>query len=317
MPVWGSLFINMYCHEVLRVSVPNNHNHNQMKRVLLCIVTAGVFAVQCANAQRKEFNEVIKKELSYEDSGDDKMLEVQNLSGSIAVEGYDGATVLVTVEKIISASNSTNLELGKNEIDIKVINQGNKIIVYPGIPNMHYKDGRFTNIDCNRWEERPYEHTLNIKVKMPKTNKLKVGAINNGEIVVKNTRGSYIEANNINGGIELSNITGQTKVHCINGEVGISYANNPTLASTYYSLNGDINITYKKGLSADVAFKSMNGELFTDFDVVKQFARTTKDESGKKNTKYRYESKPVVQIGKGGLSFDFETLNGDVIIKKI
>lgn len=289
-----------------------------MKRVLVCVVLAGSFTVQCANAQRKEFNEVIKKELSYEDSSSDKMLEVQNLSGSIAIEGYDGTTVLVTVEKTITASNTTNLELGKKEIGIKVINQGDKIIVYPDVPNMHYKDGRFTNINCDRWEESPYGHTLNFKVKIPKKNRIKVGAINNGELLVKNTRGSFIEANNINGGIELLNVTGQTKVRCINGAVSISYADNPTLDSTYYSLNGDINITYQKDLSADIAFKSMNGELFTDFDIAKQFAKTTKNDSGKKkNAKYKYESKPVVQIGKGGLSFDFETLNGDVIIKKI
>lgn len=283
----------------------------------MCIALVAFLGVQSAKAQKKEFNEVIKKELSYASTSSDRMLEVQNLNGSISVEGYDGLVVMLEVEKSIRARSTADLELGKKEIGIKVLQQGDKLIVYPQVPNMHYKDGRFTSIDCNRWEESPYDHTLNITVKMPKNSKLKVGAINNGEVVVKNTRGSYIEANNINGGIELSNVTGQTKVHCINGEVGISYADNPTLASTYYSLNGDINITYKKGLSADFAFKSMNGELFTDFDIVKQFAKTTKDESGKKNTKYRYESKPVVQIGKGGLSFDFETLNGDVIIKKI
>jgi len=288
-----------------------------MKKSMMCIALVAFWGIQSAKAQKKEFNEVIKKELSYESTSGDRMLEVQNLNGSISVEGYDGQVVLLEVEKSITARSTDDLELGKKEIGIKVLQQGDKLIVYPQVPNMHYKDGRFTSIDCNRWEESPYEHKLNIKVKMPKSSKLKVGAINNGEVVVKNTRGSYIEANNINGGIELSNITGQTKVHCINGEVGITYANNPTLASTYYSLNGDINITYKKGLSADVGFKSMNGELFTDFDIVKQFAKTTKDESGKKNTKYRYESKPVVQIGKGGLSFDFETLNGNVIIKKI
>lgn len=286
--------------------------------MLLCIAMAGSLAIQCANAQRKEFKETIKKELSYEGSGSEKMLEVQNLSGSITVEGYEGTTVLVTVEKVISASNSTNLELGKKEIGVKVINQGDKIIVYPDVPNMHYKNGRFTNIDCNRWEELSYEHTLNFNVKMPKKTNLKVGAINDGEVLVKNTRGSHIEAHNINGGIDLLDIAGQTKVHCINGEVNISYADNPTSTSTYYSLNGDINITYQKDLSADIAFKSMNGELFTDFDITKQYAKTTKNESGqKKNAKYKYESKPVVQIGNGGLSFDFETLNGDVILKKI
>lgn len=273
--------------------------------------------VQCAKAQKKTFNNIIKKELSYPDTDGGQMLEVQNLNGSILVEGYDGNRVLLEVEKIITASSNTDLELGKKEIGVKVLQEGSKLIVYPDSPHMHYKDGRFTSRNCERWEESPYDHTLNFKVKMPKSSKLKVGAINNGEVFVKNTKGEYIEAHNINGGIELMNITGQTKVHCINGKVDISYADNPTVASTYYSLNGDINITYQRDLSADIAFKSMNGELFTDFDIARQFARTTKDQTGEKNVKYKYESRPVIQIGKGGLSFDFETLNGDVIIKKI
>ncbi|WP_299532380.1 hypothetical protein [Ulvibacterium sp.] len=288
-----------------------------MKRAVVCTILVGSLMVQCAKAQKKEFRELIKKELSYASTSGDRMLEVQNLDGSISVEGYDGNQVLLEVEKIITARTTTDLELGKKEIGVKVLQEGSKLIVYPDSPHMHYKDGRFTSRNCGRWEESPYDYTLNFKVKMPKSSRLKVGAINNGEILVKNTKGDYIEAHNINGGIELMNVTGQTKVHCINGKVDISYANNPTVASTYYSLNGDINITYQKNLSADIVFKSMNGELFTDFDITKQFARTTKDKTGEKNVKYKYESRPVVQIGQGGLSFDFETLNGDVIIKKI
>ena len=289
-----------------------------MKQTMMCITLIAFMGIQSAPAQKKEFKEIIKKQLSYKNTGNDRMLEVQNLNGSITIEGYDGDVVLVEVHKTITASNTNDLELGKKEIGVKVLHSDGKLIVYPDIPNMHFKEGRFTSINCDGWEESPYGHTLNFNIKMPKSSRLKVGAINNGEVLVKNTKGSYIHANNINGGIELKNVTGQTNVHCINGEVNISYAVNPTQASTYYSLNGDITITYQNDLSADIAFKSMNGELFTDFNIAKQFAKTTKDESGKGNkAKFKYESRPVVQIGKGGMDFDFETLNGNVIIKKI
>lgn len=279
---------------------------------------AATFGLHRTRAQKKEFRETIEKELVFENDGIDRMLEVQNLNGSITVEGYEGDVVLLEVEKTISARNTDDLELGKQEIGVNVLREGNKLIVYPQVPNMEYRDGRFTNIDCDRWEELAYEHNLDFKVKMPKDCGLEVGAINQGEVSVKNTRGSFIEARNINGGIQLKDITGRTEVHCINGEVGISYAENPTASSTYYSLNGDINITYQKNLSADIAFKSMNGELFTDFDIAEQYAKTNKDRSEKDGkAKYRYELKPIVRIGQGGMDFDFETLNGDVILTKI
>ena len=54
-----------------------------------------------------------------------------------------------------------------------------------------------------------------------------------------------------------------------------------------------------------------------DFDINKQFMKTNKEQGKGEKPKYRYETKPVVQIGNGRIEFDFETLNGDVYIKKI
>tara|TARA_R110002167_G_scaffold304613_2_gene508851 strand:- start:39 stop:908 length:870 start_codon:yes stop_codon:yes gene_type:complete len=289
-----------------------------MKQFMTCVILIGWLGAQSAKAQQREFKEEIKKEVSLVGNPNDQTLILQNLNGSIDVVGYEGENIQITVEKIIWAKNENDLALGKQEIGIKILQNGKEIVIHADVPNMKYKDGHLTSIDCDRYEQPPYDHTLNFNVRMPKNMKLVVGTINNGDIAVANTRGSYLKANNINGGIALKNVTGQTEVHAINGEVGISYAKNPDAASTYYSLNGDINITYQRDLSAEIAFKSMNGELFTDFDIAKQYAKTSKDQSGEKNkTKYKYEAKPVVQIGNGALFHDFETLNGDVIIKKI
>jgi len=285
--------------------------------MVLCTVLITFLGVQCARAQKKEFKEQIKKEISFESKSTDNILVIQNLYGSINVEGYDGNTILLEVEKTIRARSVKDLELGKQEIGVKVMQEGNEIIIYPDAPNLEYKEGHLTSLNCRDYKELPYDHNLNFTVRIPKNIKLEVGAINNGKIVVANTRGSFLKVNNINGDIELKNITGQTRVHAINGEVNISYADNPTGSSSYYSLNGDINITYQRGLSAEITFKSMNGELFTDFDITRQYTKTSKNQSEKGRAKYKYEAKPVVQIGNGGLFHNFETLNGDVIIKKI
>ncbi len=289
-----------------------------MKKRIVGVFFAVAAMAQVVNAQKKEFKEDIQKELAFSSASDENVLVVQNLDGSIAVEGYDGDKVQVVVEKRIWARSDEKLEKGKSEIGVKVLQEGNTWVVHADVPNMEYKNGHLTSIDCHTYIQPAYEHRLNFKVQLPRNTKLIVGAINNGEIEVSNTRGSYLKANNVNGGIALKNVTGQTEVHAINGEVKISYATNPTAASTYYALNGDIEITYQKDLSAAIAFKSMNGELFTDFDIAKQYAKTSKNNSGKgSGATYKYEARPIVQIGSGALFHDFETLNGDVIIKKI
>ncbi|PCJ95235.1 MAG: hypothetical protein COA50_08445 [Flavobacteriaceae bacterium] len=273
---------------------------------------------QALKAQKKEFKEQIKKEVSFEGSNSENTLIIKNIFGSITVEGYSGDTVLFEVEKTITADNTEDLEFGKQELTLSVVKKGNKIIAHPKAPYLKFNEKGMQFNCCDVHEEPAYNHQMNFTVKVPKNVRIEVSTINDGEVLIRNTRGAFVKANNINGGIVLENITGQTKVHAINGAVTISYVDNPTVTSSYYSLNGDINITYQKGLSADIAFKSMNGELYTDFDIAKQYNQTDKNYSGKSNKgKYKYESKPMVQIGKGGINFSFETLNGDVFIKKI
>jgi DUF4097 and DUF4098 domain-containing protein YvlB len=286
---------------------------NRILRVLLILV----LGTQCINSQKNEFREEIKKEISFEKSNTNNLVVIQNLNGSIFVEGYDGDKIQLQIEKIVSAETAKYLELGKKEIGLKVIKQGDEVIIYPDIPHMEYKNGHLSSINYKDYKEPPYDHRMNFTVKIPRNIKLHVGTINNGEVVVRDTQGDFIKANNINGGIALENVTGQTEVSAINGEVNISYVANPEASSKYYALNGDINISYQKGLSAEIAFKSMNGELYTDFDVAGQYARTSRQETGHKKGKYKYESRPVVRIGNGGLFHDFETLNGNVIFTKI
>ena len=233
------------------------------------------------------------------------------------MEGYSGSTIVLEIEKEISADNSKDLELGKSELEIKVLELENRIVVYPDAPYISYDEKGLKFSWCNNNEEPAYQHKLSFKIKVPKNVNLNVSTINDGDIKVGNTQGKYLKVNNINGGIDLVNVQGRTDVHCINGGVNITYTKNPIEDSKYYSLNGDINVTYQNSLSADVSFKSMNGELFTDFDIEKQFNRTTKESNPKGKAKYKYESNPVVQIGQGGVDFKFETLNGNVFIKKI
>jgi DUF4097 and DUF4098 domain-containing protein YvlB len=144
-----------------------------------------------------------------------------------------------------------------------------------------------------------------------------VSTVNNGVIDVKNIQSKSIVAENINGGITLNNISGKTWVSCINGPVDISYAENPKEESVYHTINGDITIAYQQALSANISFKSMNGEMYTDFDINKQFTKTTKNKGDESRPKYKFEARPVVQIGSGQVDFNIETLNGDVFIKKI
>ncbi|MEX0360864.1 MAG: DUF4097 family beta strand repeat-containing protein [Allomuricauda sp.] len=287
-----------------------------MKQLIFMASFTLLAALPGLHAQKKEFREMIKKEIAFSNQSDHTLI-VKNVFGDITVEGYAGAQVVVEVEKIISAKNQADLDLGKKELNLGVIEKTGQVILYPDAPYADF-DGENLKFNwCNNHDEPSYGHILNFKIKVPNKIHVNVSTVNDGEVTVKNTRGEVVSAENINGGITLTDITGTTKVHCINGDVNISYATNPKNASTYYSLNGDITIAYQRALSASISFKSMNGELYTDFDVNKQFMKTDKTMEKGNKPKYRFEAKPVVQIGSGLVDHDFETLNGNVFIKKI
>ena len=264
-----------------------------MKQLVIGALLSATIMVSSATAQKKEFREEIKIEISFETDDSNNLLLVQNINGSISVEGYNGNKVQIVVEKIVTAKSTEKLELGKKEISLETLSEGIEIIARVKGPCIRWEEDegfRYGNCDCDR-KKSPYDFTLNFTVKVPYDTSLDVTTINHGEVSVKNTKGKRLKAGNINGGIDLINITGQTEVNAINGEVTVSYASNPTAPSRYFALNGDINITYQKDLSAEIAFKSMNGELFTDFDIADQYAKTSKSKSGKDGKgKYKYES---------------------------
>ena len=271
-------------------------------------------SVQSLNAQKKEFTETIEKEIAFTNKADNEFI-LQNISGSITVEAYSGNTVKLAVEKIVTSRSDEKLALGKKEVGIKVERNAGNITVYPDAPNLVFKNGSLNTVNCNNYADSGYDYRLNFTVKVPQNSKVEVATVNHGDIVINNMRGEFVKAGNINGHITLNNISGQTEVNAINGEVNISYISNPKAPSRYYALNGDINVKFQRDLSAEIAFKSMNGEFYTDFDIAKQFAKTSR--SNGKNAKFKYEAKPVVQIGSGALDHSFETLNGNVLINKI
>lgn len=270
--------------------------------------------------QSQEFKEILKKELRFDSSSTTNVLNVQNVNGSIDVQGYEGNTILVEVKKTIRAKNQEYLEQGKREIGISVEEGDNEIFVFLDSPWTYFdlEKGRFSHHENYDYNERPkYRYHLDFTVKVPRKTGLKVGTMNDGDIYVKDVQGHLMKANNLNGAITLENVTGKTDANALNKDINISYSTNPKEDSHYNSLNGDINVTFKDGLNAYVSFKSMNGDLFTNFDTMAMKSEVTQKEVKRgKGVKYKVDAKETFQIGDGGVKLDFNLLNGDALVKK-
>lgn len=296
-----------------------------MKNIFLTLTL--LLVVEHLNAQ--VFIETIKKELTFEKKSDANALMLFNVSGDVTVTGYDGDKIIVEVEKKITAKTTAQLEKGKQQIQLGVLDRADSLLIYvEGICNSFGKLGKEKNSrtrwngygynwnDCNSSDcDKEYDYEMNFVIKVPQNIHVLVSTINNGDVVIENVN-QYVLADNVNGSIRLTNIAGATYASTINGDVDLNYVSNPPGDSRYYSLNGDINANFKKGLTADISFESFNGDLYTNVEQLDPMPSSIEKKPTAKGMKYKIGGTRY-RIGKGGVHLDFETFNGNVYVKEM
>lgn len=293
--------------------------------ILCCVATLSAQRYQ--KDKKLKTTETITKELEFARMSSDNILVVDNIYGSINVEGYNGNTIKIEVVKTISADTKSELERGEKEIGMKSVLKDDAVYVYLDSPYSKFdlETGNFEYHEFNYSRRRSYKHRtkrlynyrLDFKIKVPKNSSIDLKAVNKGNIFVKDVHGKLLIVNNINGAIDMKNVSGKTDVNALNKDINITYSKNPTEESFYNSLNGDINIKFKENLDASISYKTMNGGFYTNFDVTKTTPKlkSTKEYKNKK-TKYKIDSNKHFKIGNGKVHLHFNQLNGDANVKK-
>jgi len=271
-------------------------------------------AQSTANAQ--EFKDHIKKEFTLRKSALNSVLTIYNFSGSIKVEGYSGDKVIMDIDEKITAKNETQLEKGKKEFKMVFEQNDDTVTFYIAEP---YDTRPYRDSINRRYDDRDIRYNCNLEfvLKVPFSMNLNVSTVTDGDVDITDISGR-LSAHNVNGSIKIINAKNTTNAHTINGNITINYIDNPKEESNYYTLNGDLRITYLPDLSADMQFKTMNGHFYTDFtnaEVLPVRVTKTKEKEGE-GTVYKLGKSRDVRIGAGDKTFKFETLNGNVYIKK-
>jgi DUF4097 and DUF4098 domain-containing protein YvlB len=285
-----------------------------MKKLFLPIFSGLALSCTLLSANAQEFIEHISKEFVPTKDASATVLSIYNVDGPIRVEGYSGNKIVIEIDKRLTAEDSNNLETGKKEFRLEFAQTADTITAYIAEPQdsrphnkWHQRDGRYIQ----------YRYHLNFVVKVPFGINLNISTVNNGDITVKDVAGT-LHVNNVNGAIFVANAKGITQAHTVNGKIDVSYLSSPPGYSSYYTVNGEISVTYPISLSGDFQFKSLNGEFFTDFQNAEvlpaKVVKTQEQEGGA--TTYKLNKLTSMRIGAGESSFRFETVNGNIYIKK-
>jgi DUF4097 and DUF4098 domain-containing protein YvlB len=296
-----------------------------MKKIkILILVLAGLICSLGLNAQRSD--EKISKVLSFEKKSGANAVIVANINGNIKVTGYDGDQVILEVEKTVTGKTDERLEKGKLAIQLGIIDRADTLIFYVDGGCNHFEKNEKDHHNKAGWGyhwnncqgrnncQEEYDYTMNFTLKIPSPVNILLSTINDGDITVENMKGG-VEADNINGGIKLSNLLHEVHASTINGNVDIDYAHNPDKACRFYTLNGDINANFQKGLGARVSFESFNGNFYTNVDRLESLPVVVEKSNKGDGIRYKVNGNRY-QVGSGGVDLDFETFNGDVIMKE-
>jgi DUF4097 and DUF4098 domain-containing protein YvlB len=227
-------------------------------------------------------------------------LIIDNVTGSIDVAASNGSAVEADITRTLSAESQDRIALARKEVRLDVTQEGGLVRLMV--------DGTF------RHGYSGYHAAYDFKLRVPRDIKLDLRTVNHAKITVQGTSGDFA-ISNVNGGIEMSDIQGSGSVHTVNGPVKVTFARNPSGPTSFKSVNGTLDVSFRPGLNADVKMKTMNGGLFTDFPVSTLPIAGSLPE--RRDGKFVWHSNRLtgVRIGGGGPELDFETLNGDVLIK--
>lgn len=274
--------------------------------VLLLILVINGFALE------KEEKETIQKTLTFSNPSGETRLIIDNINGSIDVTGYDGDKVEVVVHRTTWARSDENLELAKHKITLEISENDNVIELYVDAPYRR-RDG---SMNHRGWRHYGYDAEFDFEIKVPRETDVMAKTINDGEITVSSVKGDF-EIDNINGGIEMKGAAGSGRVYALNGDVIVSFDENPEKDCFFGSLNGEIEVAFKPGFSADFRFKTFNGQVYTDFDMT--YLRPRKATQRRKGGKFVYKADRSfgARVGDGGPEMEFDGFNGDIhVIEK-
>lgn len=276
-------------------------------------LAAGALALASTllNASR-DWNTEAREPFHYSFSGD-KTLDVDNVNGLIRITGDSGKTIRVEGERVTHARDQSAVDRAKREVKLDVNEMDGTAQLYVNGPfrgESHSSDfhGFHWHFDADE-----YEVDYNFDIHVPREIELRLRTVN-GEVKTSETGGRF-DVSAVNGAITMSALAGSGKVSTVNGHTEISFRENPKAASEFHSVNGAIEATFPPNLSADLHFTTLNGQAYTDFDTT---ALANGGAAQNRNGRFVYTPDRLsrVRIGSGGPELKFQTVNGDIRIKK-
>ena len=282
-----------------------------MKRhiVLSVLLQLLVFSLplEAADIERTE---EMEKSLHFEGQGTERLVIVDNLFGSIEVNGYEGSEVRVRIRKTVTARSAEKMREAEQEVTLEISEEDDVIELYVDGP---FRDKYRRQNNWKGYRREGYKVKYEFVLEIPEDCSVELKTVDDGDIVVRAIRGDF-DVNNVNGEIDMKGLRGSGDVFTVNGKLTARFEENPKQDCLFGTINGDVRLYFQPGLSADFYMKTMNGEAYTDFEMAALPVKTTTSSSRNGKKTYQVDHMTGVRAGSGGPEIELKTLNGDMFI---
>lgn len=251
---------------------------------------------------------VIERTLRWTGSSNTRVFELSNISGSVHIVGENRSDVAVTARRTVrhqGRSDDPGPAVDFRESADRLLVCGDSR--HCGCHISSRRDGR-----NDRWDDQTRVN-VDFEVRVPMNATLDVCTVNGGTLRVERVNAPF-SLHNVNGGIELDRMGGSGNVVTVNGDVTATFTSAPNADSAFRTVNGDITVTMPPSLAADVRMHTMHGGMYTNFETTLLPVSATTERRGRRTIIKNNNSR--MRVGAGGPELTFNTLNGDIELKK-
>lgn len=288
---------------------------NRNMRDVVAVVAGAALgcAVPLAAAEERVHSTRTIRETVEVDATEACRVIVANVWGDIRIRGHRREVVSVVAVETVRAESEAAAERAAREVALEVGSADDALLILVDGP---FRDRR----DWRRWSadhrHRGYTVVYDLEVEVPSRCDLEARTVNEGEIVAADVAGA-LAVSNVNGGIRLDRMSGPGgTVTTVNGPIEAEFLRGPTELLAFRSVNGRIETTFPALLAADLRLQTTWGEMWSELELAPLAAPPP--------TRRRRDGRLIIESGRGaalragtgGPEISFETLNGDILIRK-
>ena len=196
---------------------------------------------------------------------------------------------------------------------LELFERGSEVELYVDGP-FRCADRRDRGTCWNHWEDR-YSVHYDFEIRVPWEFDLEISTVTDGDIEIAGVRGDFV-VHNVNGSIDLSGLMGSGEAVTVNGSIVAGFRSNPAADTRFETVNGKIDVSFQADLSADLELVARWGELWSEYEVVPLPSLPPKKRTKGGRTIIETRAGSRVRVAQGGPTYFFETLNGNIYVRK-